>query len=99
MLRMADYWLLEPPAACLMRVHWGFGKKEETISDLADQILPHHFTPFQQLPLPIRRMHMERWLRLNKGKTEKDFFKNLEEKRLARYADKLKEAREKKTDA
>jgi hypothetical protein len=94
-LRMADYWNLEPPLSYLTRVYWGFGRKEEEAAD-GLHILPRHITPFQKLPKPIQQLHIARWLRLNPGKTENDFFKHLQAKRLERFGDALKEARTKK---
>jgi hypothetical protein len=96
-LRMADYWALEPPVSYLLKVHWGFGRQEEDDTDgLVDRVMPRNFTPFHILPQPIKGLTIARYLRLNPGKTEGDFFKQLETKRMERYADRLKEAREKK---
>lgn len=89
MLRMADYWALEPPASYLMRVRWGFGRREED----SVAVLPRVTTPFHQLPKPVKRLTIERWLRLNEGKTEADFFKHIKAKGLEKYAEQLKKAR------
>lgn len=93
-LKMADYWVIEPPLSYLTRLYWGFGKRED-LNELAG--MPGmNATPFHQLPQPLQRLMKESWLRDHPGKDEKDFFKNLEQKRLEQYHEQLQKAREKR---
>ena len=93
-LKMGDYWDLEPPVSWLTKVYWGFGKKEEESFSEGQPF--GQGLPFNKLPKALQQMEIKHWLGLNAGKTELDFYKQIEKKRLERYADKLKAAREKK---
>lgn len=92
-LKMADYWNIEPPLSYLTRIYWGFGKKEE---EPGGKSFSGHAAPFHRMPKALQQMEIKHWLRLHPGKVEKDFYASLQEKRLERYSEQLKKARDKK---
>lgn len=87
-LKMADYWAIEPPLAALYkRVHF---KSEQESSGISPSLTP---TNYHTLPGHLKEAVRKSWLRRHPGSTESDFFKALKARGLAKYGARLEEAR------
>lgn len=90
-LKMADYWNLEPPLSMLYR-HAHF-KTEEQSSGISPTLSS---TNYHTLPAQLKQAVRSAWLRRNPGKSEKDFFKALKARALEKWGKRLEEARKAK---
>jgi hypothetical protein len=90
-LKMADFWRLEPPFAFMYRVR--FFKREESADPNA--ISPVFGTGnYHKLPKHLQNAVRASWIKRHPGKTDSDFLKAVKAKALEKYGKKLEEARE-----
>lgn len=92
-MRMADYWVMEPPISYLyFRSNFNTEKQDESSG------LPPGFksVPYGQLAPPLQLAVRRTWLKRNAGKTEDDFFKAQKEQGMKKFGSKLEEARKAK---
>jgi len=92
---MSDYWAIEPPMSWMYQItHFDPKKSKAKKMTMFPQTAAA--TPWSKLPEHIKRGIIDSYIQLNPGKTEADFNADREAQVKQKYADRLKEAREKK---
>lgn len=92
-LRMAEFWVIEPPFSYLYyRSH--FQQADEEKPGAMQPILQG--VPYAQLSEGLKESVRKTWLRRNPGKTEADFFKAQKDNVFKKYQQKLEDARKAK---
>jgi len=92
-MRMADYWVEEPPISILYKaVHFRQEGQEED-NGLQPNLMVQDY---ERLPESLKYAVRKSWLKRNPGKTEEDFHQVKREKEKTKWMPLLEEARRKK---